>query len=531
MSPPLPPVLQPISIGSYIASPPEKRILTNDDLQVFHNSPAYSLITSFIIHLNASVCPLDSSTNKLNEPEDFITSSESYAVSPEVDGITRLVNHLSDLVNLAPPDSGPRRFGNVAFRKWLQLVVEHDADIEQYIPAKALPGKSEALHYLKNSFGSGERLDYGTGHELSFAAFLCCIWILGGFEHGRDEKALVLRTFNAYFKLVRKLVTTYNLEPAGSHGVWGLDDHSFLPYIFGSAQLTTFRPTSDTQAAEANAKAEEANLPKPADVVKLDIVNRERNRNLYFDAIGFIYDVKTGPFWEHSPILYDISGVQKGWGKINEGMLKMYDKEVLGKFPVVQHFRFGSIFKWPSTSQNLESSATKKTEMSGGSAPPIATTRAPWASSSSPATPQPAVTRAPWITDASSRSTPLSSPQPAITRAPWAAPQPPAFPTSAGMSSAHPPPILQLDGLDTKAPWADPGPGTPKKGEDREAEGANVRTEAQLGPRRTSSPDSARAQAMGGASCEDERRGSIGTGGVRVAETGDLSGRRPSRTR
>lgn len=39
---------------------------------------------------------------------------------------------------------------------------------------------------------------------------------------------------------------------------------------------------------------------------------------MYFSAIGFIYDVKKGPFWEHSPILYDVSGVQAGWAKINK---------------------------------------------------------------------------------------------------------------------------------------------------------------------------------------------------------------------
>jgi serine/threonine-protein phosphatase 2A activator len=39
---------------------------------------------------------------------------------------------------------------------------------------------------------------------------------------------------------------------------------------------------------------------------------------MYFSAIGFIYDVKKGPFWEHSPMLYDISGIRAGWGKINK---------------------------------------------------------------------------------------------------------------------------------------------------------------------------------------------------------------------
>ncbi|KAL8946142.1 MAG: hypothetical protein Q9183_007945, partial [Haloplaca sp. 2 TL-2023] len=75
-------------------------------------------------------------------------------------------------------------------------------------------------------------------------------------------------------------------------------------------------------------------------------VSQERTKNLYFSAIGFIYDVKKGPFWEHSPMLYDISGVRAGWAKINKGMIKMYMAEVLSKFPVVQHLYFGSLFSW-----------------------------------------------------------------------------------------------------------------------------------------------------------------------------------------
>ena len=67
---------------------------------------------------------------------------------------------------------------------------------------------------------------------------------------------------------------TYTLEPAGSHGVWGLDDTSFLPFLLGSGQ---FR--------------DQPSAPPTASIMRPDVVKIQREKNLYFEAIAWINKV------------------------------------------------------------------------------------------------------------------------------------------------------------------------------------------------------------------------------------------------
>ncbi|WAR31383.1 PTPA-like protein [Mya arenaria] len=181
--------------------------------------------------------------------------------------------------------------------------------VRDLLGPKHADAAEEVSTYLVEGVGNQTRIDYGTGHELAFAAFLLCL----------------------YLQLVRKLQLTYRMEPAGSQGVWALDDHQFIPFIWGSAQLISHPRI------------------QPKSFVKPEIYEHFAKDYVFLSCIKYINEVKTGPFAEHSNQLWNISAVPH-WEKVNSGLVKMYKAEVLAKFPVIQHFLFGSLLRINPTS-------------------------------------------------------------------------------------------------------------------------------------------------------------------------------------
>ena len=84
------------------------------------------------------------------------------------------------------------RFGNKAFRIWLDKVLASSSEEVSKLSNDSDFTKAvlEIKVYLEESFGSYERLDYGTGHELNFVVFLFCLFKLGVFVQ-EDLKASV----------------------------------------------------------------------------------------------------------------------------------------------------------------------------------------------------------------------------------------------------------------------------------------------------------------------------------------------------
>jgi serine/threonine-protein phosphatase 2A activator len=202
-------VLERIDKTHHVFVVPTKKIHDGSDVQTFFTTKAYRDIMAFLLQLNRAMFP-----RKIdNTIQTWQLNSHEVEFSEPVRRIQLLLSRLESIIDEAPPDTGPRRFGNISFRKWYQIVEGrasdllgealgshvleslHSASSEQTTPRKELEA------YFLGSFGSAQRLDYGTGHELGFLAFLACLWKLSAFPEagpGVEERGIVIGIIEPY---------------------------------------------------------------------------------------------------------------------------------------------------------------------------------------------------------------------------------------------------------------------------------------------------------------------------------------------
>ena len=284
-----------------------KNINSENDMLAWQSSPAYNTIMSVLLSINESIKSKPRST--------------PHEKRPIIDKIIGAFNVLRQYLAEIEPLKTPMRFGNRAFRTWLTRVWETRSTI-----LAEVTDDPEAQEYFCQSFGSWTRIDYGTGHEFNFLAFITCLCSLGVLLP-EDSPAIVFDVFWDYWDLIVSVQERYRQEPAGSHGSWGVDDYVALPFVFGSSQLIDHPEVT------------------PLNVIEENISKAHADDYIYCKWIAYIYRVKRGAFFEHSRMLYSIRTLPH-FTKLNGGMIKMYKGEIMDRFLVVQHFRFGKTLKW-----------------------------------------------------------------------------------------------------------------------------------------------------------------------------------------
>ncbi|ORX67275.1 Rrd2 protein, partial [Linderina pennispora] len=295
---------------------PTRRILTPDDLARFLDSQVCKELLDFLNSLNDAII----GTKTTDAMED----------SPIVQQLLSFLDKVEQANKDVTPVETNSRFGNPAFRDFYDTVEKKIPEwVSEFVPVDYV---EEVAKYAQESFGNRKRIDYGTGHELNMLVFLLCLDKLKLVQPS-DYKALVAHVFFRYIAVMRGLQLSYWLEPAGSHGVWGLDDFHFLPFLFGAGQLRGhkhFRPKS---------------------IHNQEILDEFSHQYKYFECVRFVNSIKTGSIRWHSPMIDDISGA-KTWEKVNLGLIKMFKAEVVGKLPIMQHFMFGTLVSFEGGSMS-----------------------------------------------------------------------------------------------------------------------------------------------------------------------------------
>ncbi len=292
---------------------PTRRILSKRDHELFFSSPSYELIQAWVFGLSDAV---------VDTPISAVKDAD---LSPPVRTVLSILDEAEELVRQSPPDSqGGSRFGNKRFRDFVDKVKARAPSWHRRLGVGDGAAIAEVSTYLAQSFGNRMRIDYGSGHELNVLVWRLCLYELR-IVTPTDFRPIVLRIFTRYLGIMRLIQSTYYLEPAGSHGVWGLDDYQFLPFLFGASQLL-HHPFVTPLSVHQELTLEEFS-----------------DDYLYLGQVRFVNSTKTvqGLGW-HSPMLDDISSA-KSWAKVEGGMRRMFLAEVLRRLPVMQHFLFGSL--------------------------------------------------------------------------------------------------------------------------------------------------------------------------------------------
>jgi len=154
------------------------------DFSLFPKSPGAREVFELILQLNQAVVGISVSSVSVETPS---------ALSRFIQALERMHSWIADI----PPTKQERRFGNKSFRSWLDRVALYAQELLGPVIGPELERKGalvELVPYFLSSFGDKTRIDYGSGHELTFVALICCLVKLGVFSK-EDFSRVVLKLF------------------------------------------------------------------------------------------------------------------------------------------------------------------------------------------------------------------------------------------------------------------------------------------------------------------------------------------------
>lgn len=247
----------------------------------------------------------------------FKSQQESASISPIILKLISAFQILNQIIDETPPIS-EIKFSNPSFRIFLEKIKSCIHEIMDPIT-----NDEETAEYFLISFGSWSRLDFGTGNEINFLAFLTCLDSFHYFKEA-DYQHIVFYVFWNYWEVIKRIQMNYHLPPAGSLGAWGFDDFVFLPFLFGSSQLIN----------------NQSNI-HPDNLFDESTTISNNSHNSFSFWLEFLSCYK-GNISEHSPTLFSLRSIPS-FQEMNTLLLKFFKERILNKPVIIEQYYFGKI--------------------------------------------------------------------------------------------------------------------------------------------------------------------------------------------
>ena len=184
------------SVRAHLARP-RKCIQSDTDMHIWQQSDAHHTILLFLMQLSEA-CVMQPTRDVVWHERETYAASDSV-----IDRVLALLIELDTWTDEIVPDTGPHRFGNLAFRTWgARLQERAEALLRRCLPPQLHAFITELYAYLVDAFGSFVRIDYGTGHELHMVAWLAYLYRLGALSEEGAEARIALEVIPAYLRVV-----------------------------------------------------------------------------------------------------------------------------------------------------------------------------------------------------------------------------------------------------------------------------------------------------------------------------------------
>ncbi|GAA5958860.1 hypothetical protein JCM3765_000760 [Sporobolomyces pararoseus] len=337
----------------------ERKVLNESDLISWKQSLPFEWIQEYIKELIEST------------QVELVDQGEQGKSSQAIDQLRKFLDKVEQQVQDAQPlEPQNQKHAFSSFRSKLAVLATslHLELLPSLLHADVL--LPELQFHLLRSFGSQSRLDYGTGHELSFMFYLLSLRLTGILKN-EDSKFVVEKILKKYWKICELVRKKFGLVIAGRRGVWKKDETIGRVWFDSNASEARVHPARSKSSSSLSSSSLYLNTSStPLNLLRSLLLSSHHHHgpennspssgtstpNPYSFNISASSSSTSSSFPSPSP-----STSPSPTHESRSDLYQLYLHTTLVPLPCLLHLRFGSLLPFSTYSiSTSSSSATRK---------------------------------------------------------------------------------------------------------------------------------------------------------------------------